>query len=400
MTSDLAARVARAADHEHDPRLLWPGLDRRAFDEAIDDIISAAQRVLRGEQSVPLAPRADAATYGRAAFRLGAGPLLGHWIQTGAIAAPAAVARVWAVHLEHGRRRHGRLTAELGRVVRALREAGVAAGVMKGLDSARFYPEPGARAFQDLDLFVRAADAPRANEVLQRLGFVAGPLAVGRRQEWNLPDQRLHSIDLTHADNPWSVDLHWSLGRIYHRALRGELPDSDPRISPRVVLGEESVPVLPPELRLAFLALHASGSIRTLLLSHLTDLVFAARATAPRTWAAMVELLAKAGSTRFAYPPLALARRLAPDAVPTEVLELMSARITPRLVRITAGLPLTGLAPPDRWRVRYAMMWAETPREAWQVLRQALQPGRFRTLREHVSLLRRGLPGLVRGALR
>ncbi len=398
---DLETVAARAAERDHDPAVYWPGLDRAAFDRAIDAIIATAGRVLRGERGVPLAALgADAATHGRAAFRLGVGPLIGHWIATGAVAAREALGAVFATHLEHGRRRHARLVGELGRLRDALGAAGIEAGVLKGPDVARYYPEPGARAFMDIDLFVTPADADGAAAVLGRLGFEGIGLVEGKRQDWTLPGQQLQSLDLTHAGNPWNVDLHWRFTRTYHRALEGRLPDIDPRDCPSAVIGNTAVPVLPDAMRIAFTALHASNTIRTLLLSQLVDLVLLARATAPHgspVWTELLALLARSGSSRFAYPPLVLAEHLAPGAVPTPVLEELGSRVARRLRRTTARLPLTGLAPPDRWRVRSAMMWVETPRDAWLVLRQAIKPGRFRTLRQHLSLARRAVLGLLRG---
>lgn len=391
---DLAARAARSASQGHDPRLLWPGLDVAAFQVAVDRIVAITSAVVAGAGPVEItAAPGHAETYGRAAFRLGVGALLGYWIERGAVKADAALSHVFATHLDHGRRRHAKLAAEAARLTSLLREAGIESVLLKGLDSARYYPERGARTFQDIDLYVAKSDAQRAGALLEAQGLRAGHLVPGRRQDWATPD-RLHSLDLAHADNPWGVDVHWSLARLYHRALTGELPDPELRRCPTVTIAPGSeVRVLPPELRLAFLALHASSALRLSQLAHLLDILFVARSAevTPHTWSAMLELLARSGSARFAYPPLVLARRLSggSDAVPAATLAELERRVTGRLRRAAQHLPLTGLAPADRWKARYVLMWAETPRDWLLVLYRVVKPGRFRTLRQYASLARR-----------
>ena len=373
--AELAARASRAAAHGHDPRMVWPGLAGRRYEAARGRIVEAAAAALGGRRGVALhATPGDAPLMGRAAFRLGVGPLLGSWIAARVISASDVVAEVFATHLEHGRRRHATLAVQAARIVELLREAGVEPVLLKGLDSARFYPEPGARVFQDIDLFVPATRARDAEAVLHDQGFVGGPLREGRRRDFTAPGARLASLDLAHADNPWGVDLHYGLRRVFHRALLAELPDPDPGGCAIMRSGDADVLVLPPAMRLALLALHASSSLRLLQLSHLIDIVLAARAASDAAWDELVELLRESGSTRFAYPSLVLAERLAPGAIPGATLARIETGAHARLRRAVRHLPFTGLARQDRWRAVYAFMWAATLREAGLVVWRQLVP--------------------------
>jgi hypothetical protein len=397
----LRERAARSAAGDHDPRLLWPDLDERTWPAAVARVVAVVRDVAAGGAAVPLgATDADAPTFGRAAFRLGVGALLGHWIARGIVTAAPAPARLFAEHLEHGRRRRERLVAEVARVVSALREAAVEPVLLKGLDSAAFYPEPAARSFQDIDLFVPHALSHRADRVLAGLGFVPGRLREGRRRDWTAPGSQLASLELAHAANPWGVDVHFGLGRIFHWALVGDLPDPDPRTCESLDLGACRVATLPPALRLANLALHASASLRLLQLQHLLDIVFAARAADDATWRELVAILRAHGSARFAYVALVLAGRVAPDAVPAPALAAVAALTHRRLHRIAGRLPLTGLSRPDRWNLVYAFMWAATPAEALRVVWRQLMPNRYRTARDQLLFQRRLLTKLLRGQVR
>lgn len=398
---DVAARIARAARKEHDPRELWPGIDVGRLRRAQEGIITAVCEVLAGGTAVPLAaPNDDPVTLGRAAYRLGVGPLLGWWIERAALVPGAGVASALAPHLDHARRRHERLLRETLRIVDALRTAGVEPVLLKGLHVATWYPAPECRAFQDTDLLVATRDMPRVAAVLAGAGFVPGPLRAGNRVDWSAPGGALPSLELTHADGPWGVDVHDGLTRVFHRALLASLPAPGPDDCPTLELPGGALRVLPPGHAIAFLAIHASNNLRVLQLTHLLDLVFAARACGAGAWDDAMALMRAAGSARFAWPACHLAERLAPGCVPAPARATLEAAAHPRLRRAVARLPLTGLAPPDRWVAGYVLMWAATPAEVLRVIWRQLVPGPPLTPEERAEFYRRQLRKLFRGDVR
>lgn len=400
-SADLTARAERAAHQGHDPRVLWPDLDLAAYQRANVHIVEIVAQVLGGRGRPALDDgHGGPVTLGRAAFRLGVGALLGHWIAEGRVAATAATADMFARHLEQGVRRFARMSANGARVITELRGAGVEAVLLKGADSAALFPAPGTRAFQDIDLWVPFHQADAADATLERLGFRKGRLREGRRRDWLAPDARIVSLEMTHADNAWGVDVHFGLGRIFHWALVAELPPPDPAACRTLEIGGVVVPVLPAPLRLANLALHASSSLRLLQLQHLLDLVFAARAATDEVWHDMVRLLAEHGSARFVYPSLVLAERLAPGTVSAPALHDIGGLTHTRLRRVAERLPLTGLSRPDRWNLIYAFMWAATPAEAAKVVWRQILPNRYRTARDQLQFQQRLLMNLLRGRLR
>jgi hypothetical protein len=399
--AELAARADASARHGHDPRLLWPDLDLHAYQRANVHLVDVVAQVLgrRGTAALDDAVGGPV-TLGRAAFRLGVGALLGHWIAEGRVSASGTTAELFARHLEQGTRRYERMTAHAARIITELRAAGVEPVLLKGADSASLFPAPGTRAFQDVDLWIPLPRAAASDAVLLRLGFMKGRLREGRRRDWIAPDTRLASLEMNHADNPWGVDVHHGLGRIFHWALVAELPEPDPAACGQLSLGRITVPVLPPALRLANLALHASASLRLLQLQHLLDLVFAARAADDAVWSGLIALLAEQRSARFVYPSLVLVERLAPGAVSADALHEIGGLTHARLRRVAERLPLTGLSRPDRWNLIYAFMWAATPAEAMKVVWRQIVPSRYRTAKDQLQFQKRMLMNLLKGQLR
>ena len=110
----------------------------------------------------------------------------------------------------------------LGRVIPALRAAGVDPLLVKGWAVARLYPEPGMRPYLDLDICVRPNEYDRARDVLSN----------GDLQDC-------------------VVDLHSGFGKFYTRQTEEVFSRS--RL---VKLGDLEVKVLGPEDDLRFLCLH------------------------------------------------------------------------------------------------------------------------------------------------
>ena len=96
---------------------------------------------------------------------------------------------------------------ELGRVLQALTDKGVASLIFKGTSVANtHYERPHLRPRHDVDLFIRRADVAAGHRTLQSLGFVRTNLITG---EWVMPQfeyRRRYPAGLEHV-----FDVHWRL---------------------------------------------------------------------------------------------------------------------------------------------------------------------------------------------
>lgn len=372
-------RWARQQGH---PGYLWPAVPIHAWRACLHEIERATARVLGGAAPVRIDPPGDtdADALGIAAFTSGMGPLLGHWLERGRLGASPAVEAVLGRHLEHGRRRWSRMEATLERTLALLAAADAPVLVIKGADTAvRYFPEPGTRPAMDLDLVVPPGAWSRACDALEAAGC-RGRLRQRspRRQEWLPPEapRFLRSLSLTHADNPYGIDLHDSLERDFNgvRRVRFGVPWSDGVESP----GHGGVRGLPQPLLLALLAAHASEELHNLTMLRLVELVLVIRAdeAAGRLdWDAFMDLLEERRATRFVYPALALAERLSPRTVPGPVLAGLEEAASPRLRRVLSRLRPSTAQRLDRLSLDERFMWAETPLDHVRRAADTLWPG-------------------------
>jgi len=350
---DAAEATRRAAQFEKtlDPRALWSDVEEADFSAAMGEIVRAASAQLagpgaRGSLMDPIPGGGPA--FGAAAFASGLGPLLGYWIEAGRLEASAPVAEVLHAHLDHGRRRAAKLHAELETLAGLLDGAGIEVTVLKGMHTGRaYFPEPGARPVSDIDLLVPPGAAPDAGRVLERAGFRLQSRVPGR-STWKPPGiARLMSVQLTHADNPWTLDLHQTLDRRFPGASAvadfGALDEADRR--PWNV-GGARVWTLSQPLLACFLAVHASDHIPLLTPLRLVDLVLMFRADGGVgfPWEGLAERFERTGLSPFGYPALKLTEDLAPGTVDRAVLALLSAAAPPPVRRLMARMtPATAL---------------------------------------------------------
>jgi len=377
----IACRLARYAETE-DARALWPDVTPAAFRAAQEEVARVAASVLGeapGPVTLRIPPPADLRTLGIGAMTAGMGPLVGYWIETGRLAADAAAATLFALHLEHGRRRAARLRCELERVVGACAERGVEPVVLKGAETAyRYFPDPGTRPIADLDLLVAPRDLLLAQDALRSLGFTQDEVVVLQRGHW-LPAERgrVRSLELADAENPWHVDLHVSLDRWQAAGIVASLGAVDPYAAEPWAALPLPARVLPQPLHLAYLALHASSYFFVLPMVRLVELVQVARQDfrgRPERWAALLDLLRDAGAGRFVYPALHLAEALAPGTVEPRLLEAVRAA-APRRLRRAVGALTPGSSQHIHPRPGSGrLIWAATPRQAVMVILGAIWP--------------------------
>jgi hypothetical protein len=126
-----------------------------------------------------------------------------------------AAERAWRDKiLMSAHRQHGQRLAALRRMTDAFRNEGLTCVSLKGpLLSERFHPHPFLRPSNDIDLFIREADAGTAAKLMQKMGF-----SLEGRHPW--PLQRQLSQHLNFSATDWSprVEVHYSL-YLWNRAI-------------------------------------------------------------------------------------------------------------------------------------------------------------------------------------
>jgi hypothetical protein len=291
------------------------------------------------------------------------------------------VAAVFATHLDHGRRRAARLREGLERVLVPLSERGIDVFVLKGMDTGyRYFAEPGARTMSDIDLLVRPGDWDATREVLGALGFIEVLEPTHPEQSsWTPRDAGpVRSLELVHAESPWSIDVHRSLDRVPFGGLSATLGSPGP--ADGEVWSEfcRPVRVLRQPLQLAYLAVHASSHFYAIMPIRLVELILVARsdcAGRPEVWRALDQLVARTGTGRFVFPALDLAERLVPGTIDPLLLEHVTAAAPARLrrlVRTTTPASAQQLHPFPGLRERF--VWVASFKEALAALAWLARP--------------------------
>jgi hypothetical protein len=210
----------------------------------------------------------------------------------------------------------------------------------------------------------------------------------------------VHSLEINHADNPWSLDLHVTLDRGYpgivikfgaddliadcglriadattaqrelNRAWQGHEAQHNPQSAIRN-------PHLPHPLKLAYLAAHTSQDFTTMQLVRLVELVLVIRRdfqNRPGRWEEFGAFVASRGLERFVYPSLELAGRLVPGTLPQVARQRLLAGVPARLRRLVERTDLETLI---RFRARWIvwrLMWSSSPGDYLRDLGHALWP--------------------------
>jgi len=396
-------RFARARRHGY-AAWLWPDLpveDWRAAVEAIADLV---RRVFAGDKNPVLAsghPNAMSV----AGYTSGMGPLLGLWMEHGAVRAEKAIAECFALHLLHNRLRMERLSRVAREVTAKLREAGIAPLVLKGMHTAlRYFPEPAARPMSDIDLFIPMPSMHEAERIFSGLGFrrmlrTRSPYAC----DWIPPAQPQGPRTLTfvHEDDPWSIDV---LGSLDKRLATGHflkfanllpgaeyddwLPDTGARVMQQPLLA-------------LYLAVHVSQTLLNATLLRILELALVVRRdTAEGTldWNAFVRGAATIGGARFVYPALIFTNQLAPGTIPGEVIAEAAADAPKNLRRVVGRLTVASAQPLRRHSLSERFMWASsTPESLRQVASELFVDGQGRPPGESMYRIGSKLWALGRG---
>lgn len=370
-----------------DMRMLWSHLPAQTIRLAQVRLASVTKSVLNPSATTPAMEVADAtelAATGVAAYLCGVGPLLGYWIERGQLRAHEEVARLLAEHLQQGRMRAAMLETHLVRLRHDFHGSNIRPIVLKGMvTSRRYFPEPGTRPVSDIDLLIEPHQLPLAKHVLRQAGLIER-WQTWKSTTWLMPEtsRTVRSLELDHAENPWSVDLHTSIDYRYFRgvwARYGGLPWTSVGLDE--VRGCE-IQCLTQPLLSAYLAQHASLAINHLRLIRIIELVAVLRrdlAEGTLQWDSLSDLLNRARLWRFVYPALESAERLSPGLLDPKFRRKLVAAATPSSGRVVERAVASGWGGwSGCWleRVEEKLAWFQGPRElAMNVLELALPSG-------------------------
>jgi len=388
-----------------DSRHLWPDLSESGLAAGHRWIWAATAAVLdpsRGEAELPVTSDDEAQAISIAAYQGGTGPLLGAWAEAGRLRAPPNLADRLRGHLEHGRRRALLFATRAEALLTAFATSGVPVVVLKGLHTGRaYFPEPAGRVGSDVDLLVPGSYEARAREVLRRHGFQpAGSHPAAGKTTWNPPgSQPVRSLEVNHAENPWSVDLHTRLARYYYRGLRADVPVPWNALA-TVRIGATAARALPQPSLGAFLAVHTGQHLTAwpqLIL--VIELVLMLRRDFgdPDAQHDLAAYLAAHRLLRFAAPPLALADLLAPGLLSAALRAAVQRAVRGRWQRWLAIQAEAGLSPTRHRSLAEKLLWVRSPLEAILLGSELLWDStntlesRRQLWRKRLDMLRRGL---------
>ena len=400
----IEARFQWARKQGH-PGYLWPELPLHAWRASLFEIERAVAKVLAGERGVRLeAPEsAGARGLGVAAFTSGTGPLLGHWLLRGYLTASEDIRQVLGAHFMHSRVRANRLEEELRRAIAVIATAGVEVTVIKGAYTAhRYFADPGERPVADVDIVVDAGHGPAASAALEKAGYV--PTIKQRHPfkcDWVPPGAptQIRSIELTHQENPYAIELHESLDRVFDGVRTIRLGDVRLHSKPWPELGPNARRLREPAL-LALLALHASEELHLLQLIRVIELVEVMRRdfSEPNSWTELIALLEQCDACRFVYPAFELSERLAQGTVDPDFRRRIAQHAHPRLVRLVDRSSPATAQRVDRLSLEERMLWADGPIETMRRLAYLAWPVRAKHSRRPLrSVYRDRFYRLLRG---
>lgn len=381
---------------------LWPDVNEGLRHAAHRKIFAVTRCVLNDaaeDRHLAAGDEGEIRALGIASYASGMGPLLGYWIETGAITADPPVAALLGEHLAHGRSRADEIFRHCVRLVGALGEREVVPTLMKGVyTSRRFFPEPGVRPMADADLLIRPSERATAEGVLNSLGFQQTSDFFGQTT-WSIRDNPslLHSLELDHASNPWSIDLHTSIDRRFAGGFWAHMGDVPFHAVCSWDMGGCSVKAFAQPLLLIHLAVHTATNIHQLQLVRLVEMALVIREgvkSGDLRWDSALDLINELGVARFAHPTLELTERLVPGILDqsfrAQGLSIATGRVR-RLIdqRMTSGMRVDG-----RRSVDEKMLWAQGPLElvkaAAHVLWATGKSGRLGVYRRRLRLLMRG----------
>lgn len=226
------------------------------------------------------------------------------------------------------------LLNELGELLTACHAAEITVIPLKGsLLATHYYPEPGLRPMNDLDLLIRPDNEARILDVLASLRY--RPVV----RSWKhvmlaRPDGEapITSWAGEHPANPRNLDLHIRVAEQFwgmqYDLTTEAWTDSEPGM-----VGTAPARLLQPTILLHHLCIHTSSNLiwRRMRMLNLHDIALVARQVDSVGWQRIVDYAQARREARMIYPALALTRRYYP-IVPESVLATLRAGVPARLL--------------------------------------------------------------------
>lgn len=229
---------------------------------------------------------------------------------------------------EDTRARTGVVLAGAGRVLAALRTAGIETLVLKGgALVAGYYRDAGVRPMSDVDVLVPTSAATSAVEVLGRHGW-------SPRHRWST-----RAVSMTHAavfddTHRTPVDLHW---HVFAECCR---PDDDAALWTRSIafeLAGVATRALSPADQLLHVCVHGEKWVHVPGIRWVADAVVVIRA-GEVDWSRLVEQAVRRRFVLRLARQLAYLRQIVDAPVPGDVLALLAAAPVSRLERLEQAL--------------------------------------------------------------
>jgi hypothetical protein len=363
----IAARFAWARRQGH-PRYLWPEIPAahwRAALRCIERSVVNLIAQLPGRLELP--PGVSARAIGVAAYTSGLGPWLGHACATGRLDTGAALGDLLEEHLDHNRARTARLQSELRRAIGLISADGTEPVLLKSAHTMfAYFEEPALRPCTDLDLAVEPHAFEGAAAKLSTAGYTSSA-----RQRWPrrwdfIPPSAprvLRSLELVHADNPYTVELHESMDRVFHGVHTVHIPA-------HALTAEGTrwpkTQVLQPAWLALYLALHAAEELYHLQLLRLVELhtVLRDEFTSGVMWADLARIVEELDAARFVYPAFALVARLSPGVLPARLLEQWAEQTPARVQRALQVDFVSDLQKLETLSAAERFLWVSRPVDA------------------------------------
>jgi hypothetical protein len=396
---DRIRRWERTGRPEH----LWPDVPETQVLAGHRVIWNTTAALLGGAREPAVLGMDDTGVraFGIAAFRAGMGAQLGLWIESGRLNAEASVAELLAEHLRQGRRRAVVMDAGLHELLQAMTGAGMTPTVLKGAHTGHVhFQEPACRVGADLDVLVSPEEYVSAQDVLRSLGYRqrSQPRNAGR-STWYPNDSPVvpWSLEMNHAENPWSVDLHCALERRYFRGVSASM-DLATLGRRRVEVAGCAADVLDDPCLAVFLALHGSRELVFPQLIRVVELVLVVRraAVSATFWPAVDVYLARQRLYRFVAPMFLLADCLSLGAIGAPVLTESRAALSARWHRWLDYLLEQGLTRPHRRTLAERLVWSSSWRDTLRIASDLVWHGEHLPFRERVRLWSEATRALTR----
>ena len=371
-TSDVARQLQNWR-RTGDPASLWPNVGPDQLRMAHSHIARVTSAVLRGAARKPTLGDAVSChrdAMGIAAFVSGMGPLMGYWIEADVIDADEAMSGLMRLHLQHSRERSARINATFLQLLDAFNDRGIAPIALKGIYTSRsYFPEPATRPIADIDLLVEADQQSRGAEALSATGLVELGVDAPGQTIWRLHNvpETLHSLQLEHRNNPWAVDLHTTIDKRYFRGCWASFGQHPFRSANAWNVDGLSARVFGQPLLAAHVAQHATYTMHELRLVRLVELILVIRrdvADGTLEWNSLAALLRETGTTRFVYPALELAERIAPGLIEPAFRHELAAASTRRMQMVVEHIAASGMHMAGRGTIGERFVWARGP---WEV---------------------------------